>query len=455
MELLATPISPASKVLAMWEDQVSQTVAAHSGAPQKAPAAAEAAEMPAGVTASWSVAPLIVEVNGGSHSDKSTSRTRNGAGIVDSARWGGVGVGKAKKKVKASEKGNGGSNNDPDLAAARARGSTEEWAKESEEQESKRVAWAEEEQMWRSRLDALRVEEEARTGQTKMVLAQLAAVMGKSMYDMQKTQEQSFALMHQRTTALCARVAAASDRVAAGLTPQWFASKAAAAAAARAEVTELREQEARLTKEVGVLGDALALHSADLKKVCALDLRVFSVSMWVFVFVNHTCITAHPRARVHSQVRSLETTIGNYSADLARAREEHASLQAELDTLREQVNVKMAERTQLRGEVVDLQDTLGRRGSELEAVESRLSDVEKREGAAQRLEDAHAAREKALAEREDRLKQREAWVSKRDGQVKGLEAVLLAREKKVRCRALHYCPLVGRCLRLASCWPVR
>ena len=41
VELLATPISPASKVLAMWEDQVSQTVAAHSGAPQKAPAAAE------------------------------------------------------------------------------------------------------------------------------------------------------------------------------------------------------------------------------------------------------------------------------------------------------------------------------------------------------------------------------------------------------------------------------
>ena len=154
-------------------------------------------------------------------------------------------------------------------------------------------------------------------------------------------------------------------------------------------------------------------------------------------------------------MRSLETTIGNYSADLARAREEHASLQAELDTLREQVNVKMAERTQLRGEVVDLQDTLGRRGSELEAVESRLSDVEKREGAVQRLEDAHAAREKALAEREDRLKQREAWVSKRDGQVKGLEAVLLAREKKVRCRALHSSPRVGPCLRLALCLPVR
>ena len=151
----------------------------------------------------------------------------------------------------------------------------------------------------------------------------------------------------------------------------------------------------------------------------------------------------------------METTIGNYSADLARAREEHASLQAELDTLREQVNVKMAERTQLRGEVVDLQDTLGRRGSELEAVESRLSDVEKREGAVQRLEDAHAAREKALAEREDRLKQREAWVSKRDGQVKGLEAVLLAREKKVLCRALHSSPRVGPCLRLALCLPVR
>ena len=277
VELLATPISPASKVLAMWEDQVSQTVAAHSGAPQKAPAAAEAAEMPAGVTGSWSVAPLIVEVNGGTLSDKSTSRTRNGAGIVDSGRWGGAGVGKAKKKARASEKGNGGSNNDPDLAAARARGSTEEWAKESEEHESKRVAWAEEEQMWRARLDALRVEEEARTGQTKMVLAQLAAVMGKSMYDMQKTQEQSFALMHQRTTALCARVTAASDRLAAGLTPQWFASKAAAAAAARTEVSELREQEARLTKEVGALGDALAQHSADLKKVRALDLRAFSL----------------------------------------------------------------------------------------------------------------------------------------------------------------------------------
>ena len=295
VELLATPISPASKVLAMWEDQVSQTVAAHSGAPQKAPAAAEAAEMPAGVTGSWSVAPLIVEVNGGTLSDKSTSRTRNGAGIVDSGRWGGAGVGKAKKKARASEKGNGGSNNDPDLAAARARGSTEEWAKESEEHESKRVAWAEEEQMWRARLDALRVEEEARTGQTKMVLAQLAAVMGKSMYDMQKTQEQSFALMHQRTTALCARVTAASDRLAAGLTPQWFASKAAAAAAARTEVSELREQEARLTKEVGALGDALAQHSADLKKVRALDLRAFSLRhVGVCVFVNHTCITAPP-----------------------------------------------------------------------------------------------------------------------------------------------------------------
>ena len=33
---------------------------------------------------------------------------------------------------------------------------------------------------------------------------------------------------------------------------------------------------------------------------------------------------------------------------------------------------------------------------------------------------------------QERLKQRESWVSKRDGQVKALESVLIAREKKVR-----------------------
>ena len=53
------------------------------------------------------------------------------------------------------------------------------------------------------------IEEETRRGQTKMILAQLAGVMGKAMYDMQKSQDRSFADMHSRTAALSSRVNAA------------------------------------------------------------------------------------------------------------------------------------------------------------------------------------------------------------------------------------------------------
>ena len=42
-----------------------------------------------------------------------------------------------------------------------------------------------------------------------MILAQLAGVMGKAMYDMQKSQDRSFADMHSRTAALSSRVNAA------------------------------------------------------------------------------------------------------------------------------------------------------------------------------------------------------------------------------------------------------
>ena len=44
------------------------------------------------------------------------------------------------------------------------------------------------EEAYQQRLYELSIEEEARRGHTKMMLAQLAGVMGKAMYDMQKAQ---------------------------------------------------------------------------------------------------------------------------------------------------------------------------------------------------------------------------------------------------------------------------
>ena len=65
------------------------------------------------------------------------------------------------------------------------------------------------------------------------MLAQLAGVMGKAMYEMQKSQERSFGEMDQRTRALCARVEVAGGRIANGINADWFTSKSQAAAAAR------------------------------------------------------------------------------------------------------------------------------------------------------------------------------------------------------------------------------
>ena len=100
-----------------------------------------------------------------------------------------------------------------------------------------------------------------------MALAQLAGVMGKAMYDMQKAQDKSFDAMHSRTRTLCHRIEAAAHRLHSALHPRWFAQKKAAAAAARSEVEELRQQEAALIGDVQRLQEQLTGHTADLKKV--------------------------------------------------------------------------------------------------------------------------------------------------------------------------------------------
>jgi len=133
-----------------------------------------------------------------------------------------------------------------------------------------------------------------------------------------------------------------------------------------------------------------------------------------------------------AKVRKIEETMQKAHADLSSTREEESRLRQSLQQLIEEVSSRSQERLHLQNEVVDLTDTVNRRKTEIDVMETKLRELAERESKLRALELDIRTRESSLVEREARVKAREEWVAKRDGQVKAVESVLLAREKKVR-----------------------
>mmetsp|Transcript_48604 Transcript_48604/g.152530 ORF Transcript_48604/g.152530 Transcript_48604/m.152530 type:complete len:675 (+) Transcript_48604:116-2140(+) len=207
--------------------------------------------------------------------------------------------------------------------------------------------------------------------------------------EMMERMETKMKTVHQRVEALNSNMSK--------LGTSWAEAKEKEISSTHERLRKLKGEEKSLVERIEKLQEEMKKHSSDLAKV-----------------------------------RRMDDTMRRAHAELAATREEEESLRQELQELKEEVSSKAQQRLLLQSEVVDLKDTVNRRKTEIDVMETKLRELAERESKLRALELDVRSRESSLAERETRVKAREEWVAKRDGQVKAVEAVLLAREKKVR-----------------------